>query len=156
MLIERRRIRQSTAADVPAMAKIEQEAAINPWSLSQFLSSSLREHEYSLVAEEGAGLVSGFCIYQRVLDEASLMNIAVRPGRQGVGLASLLLTQLQQTLIDAGVQRCLLEVRESNVSAIVLYRKFGFVDDAIRKDYYSTGDGREDAVLMSCQLVNEQ
>lgn len=155
MGIEGRHIRRGTAADVQMMSEIEREAAISPWSLNQFLSSSLRESEHALVVADGADLVSGFCIYQRVLDEASLMNIAVRPRQQGTGIASMLLTRLRQELIDAGVQRCLLEVRKSNRQAIGLYHKFGFVDDSLRKDYYPTEEGREDAVLMSCQLVNE-
>lgn len=38
-----------------------------------------------------------------------------------------------------------LEVRESNQSAIALYRKFSFQRFGIRKDYYSNPD--EDAII---------
>jgi ribosomal-protein-alanine N-acetyltransferase len=149
-------VRQGLAADVQTLAEIERQAAIVPWSLSQLLTSSLREKDHCLVVEEGPELISGFCIYQRILDEASLLNIAIRPDRQGQGLAGVLLAQLLRVLLESGVQRCLLEVRQSNAAATALYYKYGFVDDAIRKDYYPTKVGREDAILMSCQLVAEQ
>jgi ribosomal-protein-alanine N-acetyltransferase len=156
MTLEQARIRAGVAQDVQALVAIEREAAISPWSLNQFLSSSLRDNEHTLVLEDGAGVVAGFCIYRCLPDEASLMNIAVRPARQGTGLGRQLLSRLQQTLLGLGVKRCLLEVRRGNKAAIALYRNLGFVDDSVRKDYYPTESGREDALLMSCQLVNKR
>ena len=44
-----------------------------------------------------------------------------------------------------------LEVRISNINAIVFYEKFGFKKDAIRENYY-TGEKNEDAILMSKTL----
>ncbi|MCZ6831549.1 MAG: hypothetical protein O7F73_18545, partial [Gammaproteobacteria bacterium] len=49
--------------------------------------------------------------------------------------------------------RCLLEVRCSNGGAIALYRKHGFTEDGVRKNYYPTDGGREDALLMSLNLT---
>ena len=152
---EQLQVRAGMATDVQKLAEIEREAARKPWSLNQFLAGSLRDNEHSLVCEQGEGAIVGFCIYQRVLDEATLLNIAVRPARQGTGLGDLILAQLLKLLVDSGVERCLLEVRCSNEAACALYRKAGFVDDGVRKDYYPTDNGREDALLMSCQLVNK-
>jgi ribosomal-protein-alanine N-acetyltransferase len=42
-----------------------------------------------------------------------------------------------------------LEVRASNVAAITLYEKCGFVRTGLRQKYY---EGREDAVLMEKRL----
>ena len=39
-----------------------------------------------------------------------------------------------------------LEVRVSNQRAINLYKKFGFVEEGIRKEYYE--DNKEDALIM--------
>ena len=155
MPLEAFRVRPGGPEDVRSLADIEQAAAINPWSLSQFVGSSLRDNEYSLVLENEAGDAVGFVVYQRVLDEATLMNIAVEPENQGRGGGAQLLTALRERLGDAGVSRCLLEVRRSNRAAIALYRKFGFVDDGVRKNYYPTVEGREDALLMSQELGNE-
>ena len=42
-----------------------------------------------------------------------------------------------------------LEVRIGNVRAKGLYEAFGFKSDAVRRNYYRTATGREDAVLMT-------
>ncbi len=152
---ERFRVRVGAANDVQKLAEIEREVARNPWSLNQFMAGSLRDNEYSLVCEQDNGAITGFCVYQRVLDEATLMNIAVRPAHQSTGQGALLLAHLLALLADCTVERCWLEVRRSNEAALGLYRKAGFVDAGVRKDYYFTVCGREDALLMSCQLVNK-
>jgi ribosomal-protein-alanine N-acetyltransferase len=48
--------------------------------------------------------------------------------------------------------RMVLEVRASNEAAISLYRKMGFSDIGLRRDYYPAEDGREDAILMGREL----
>ena len=155
MVVEAR-TRPAHAADLKAMAAIEQHAAINPWSLSQFLDSSLSEDTSSLVLESADGEVLGFAVFQRILDEATLLNIAVIPDKQGRGLGGQLMSALLDCLRSDGTKRVVLEVRRGNDRAIGLYRHFGFVDDGVRKDYYPSATGREDALLMSCQLEQGQ
>jgi ribosomal-protein-alanine N-acetyltransferase len=46
-----------------------------------------------------------------------------------------------------GVIRSFLEVRESNVVALNMYRSLGFVEDGRRKEYYKNNN--EDAILMT-------
>ena len=121
-------------------------------AISQFTASSLKDNEHSLVVEDVSGNLLGFAIYQQVLDEATLMNIAVHPQHQGQGLGIRLVTALLSALSDRAVQRCLLEVRAGNDRAIALYRKQGFVDDGLRSNYYPSATGREDALLMSYKL----
>ena len=43
-----------------------------------------------------------------------------------------------------------LEVRQSNIAAQGLYRKYGFEEIGVRKRYYS--DNNEDAVIMTKNL----
>lgn len=150
------RVRSGQAADLKAMAAIEQRAAINPWSLSQFLGSRLSDDTDSLVLESQDGEVLGFALLQRVLDEATLLNIAVNPDQQGGGLGGQLLSASLDKLRAGGIRRVLLEVRRGNDKAISLYRRFGFVDDGVRRDYYPSATGREDALLMSCKLEQNQ
>lgn len=146
------RVRPGRAGDLKAMATVEQRAALNPWSLSQFLGNSLAKDTGSLVLESADEAVCGFAVYQKVLDEATLLNIAVDPAVQGHGLGSLLMRALLARLRDSGTRRLLLEVRAGNRRAIALYRRFGFVDDGVRRNYYPGATGTEDALLMSCQL----
>ena len=59
---------------------------------------------------------------------------------------------MKETSLERDAVRILLDVRESNEPAISFYRKNGFVTDGIRKNYYG-GDTPDNAVLMSCDLV---
>ena len=47
---------------------------------------------------------------------------------------------------ERGIERITLEARVSNTVAIALYKKLGFIEGAIRKNYYS--DNQEDAIVM--------
>lgn len=146
------RVRPGRAGDIRAMAAVEQRAAPNPWSLSQFLNNTLSKHTGTLVLECRDKGVCGFAVYQQIHDEATLLNIAVEPGMQGRGFGGTLMRALLDRLGDSGARRLLLEVRAGNERAIGLYRRFGFIDDGVRRDYYPSASGREDALLMSCQL----
>ena len=98
------------------------------------------------------GLVDGFVVYSQVLDEMTVHNIAVREEARGKGAGTTLLKGLLVQARATGVNRCLLEVRESNVAARRLYQKTGFVVDGERPNYYPAPAGRENAVLMSKRL----
>ena len=130
------------------MRAIEELTAAAPWSLSQFLSVCRSERERVLVAETGEGL-AGFAVCSQVLDEGSLLTIAVAPRFQRRGLGGELLDAVIAALVRSGASCCLLEVRRGNAAAIALYRQRGFVEDGLRRDYYPAAQGREDALLMS-------
>ena len=49
----------------------------------------------------------------------------------------------------SGARLMHLEVRIGNVRAKGFYEAFGFKSDAVRRNYYRTATGREDAVLMT-------
>ena len=51
-----------------------------------------------------------------------------------------------------GVATLWLEVRASNAAAIALYESLGFNEATIRRNYYPTTDGREDAIIMALPI----
>lgn len=104
-----------------------------------------------LVAASGGGRIDAFCLVMLALDEASLLLITVRPEVRSKGLGCSLLRALLNKLATGDINRCLLEVRETNTAALALYRRCGFVRDGRRRGYYPAvaGDAREDAILMS-------
>jgi [ribosomal protein S18]-alanine N-acetyltransferase len=132
------------------LAQIDKRASDYPWSSQQFESGcdATRVSERILVLED-AGAIAGFVVYSTVLDEGSILNLAVDPARQRRGLATRLLVAAQEAMRGAGVRRCQLEVRQSNEGAISLYSEIGFVVDGARKNYYRSPGGREGALLMS-------
>jgi ribosomal-protein-alanine N-acetyltransferase len=53
---------------------------------------------------------------------------------------------------DEGAITSFLEVRESNLAAQEMYRKFGYEQTGRRKRYYK--DNSEDAILMTLESLN--
>ena len=58
----------------------------------------------------------------------------------------------QSELEKRGVATLWLEVRASNAAAIALYESLGFNEATIRRNYYPTTDGREDAIIMALPI----
>lgn len=124
---------------------VEKKAHSSPWSWSVFSQSYGEQYRCRRVVS--GSRVIGFTISQLVADELTLHNIAVDPDYQGLGFGNKLL----QDLLDyAEENRCIvfLEVRASNASAIRLYERNGFDTVGRRTNYYSSGEGREDALVM--------
>lgn len=147
------KIRPAEPADIEAVLGINDAAKASalPQSWLQDPSLCADACRLILVAERAEGVLEAFCLASLVLDEASLLLIAVRPGARGQGLGRALLQALLDGLRALGVNRCLLEVRESNTAALALYQRCGFAREGRRRGYYppEAGGKREDAVLMS-------
>jgi ribosomal-protein-alanine N-acetyltransferase len=100
---------------------------------------------YARIAERDGALVGYLCAVM-VEDEAHVGNLAVDPAERRHGVAQALLDDLVEAARLRGVKRVTLEVRESNGNARKFYYKNGFIDVAIRKNYYRKPV--EDAIVM--------
>lgn len=144
-------IRPARPDDAAALAALDARVNFSPWSETQFVAACcghVSARDWALVVEEDAR-VDGFVVMARVLDEATIYSIAVDPLQQRKGLGQALLTAALDQAEQAGATRCLLEVRQSNSTARKFYKRNGFYLDGVRKGYYLTEDGREDALLLS-------
>ena len=146
-------IRLMQKEDLAAVMINENAAYDYPWSAS-IMASNQKRH-YCVVFEAGAdadnaGEILGHAILSTVVDEASVLNIAVSPKaqRQRIGY------QLMENILQyAGSKSCVevfLEVRESNRPAFTMYHQFGFNEVGVRNNYYPSKQGREDAILLAC------
>ncbi|NDJ59027.1 ribosomal protein S18-alanine N-acetyltransferase [Enterobacteriaceae bacterium 4M9] len=129
---------------------IEQRSHAFPWSEKTFASNQ-GERYFNLRLDVGDEMAA-FAITQVVLDEATLFNIAVSPAFQRRGLGRALLEHLISELEQKQILTLWLEVRASNVAAIALYESLGFNEATIRRNYYPTANGREDAIIMALPL----
>ena len=147
-------VRRARPADTGQLVEIDSQASSTPWGAGR-LEAALAvvgENRERVLVYELQASARGFLVYSTVLDEASLLYMAVLPRWQGSGIGrSLLLVGLGEMRRD-GARVCLLEVRESNGPARHLYRSAGFSIDGRRRNYYRTAAGREDALLMSLAL----
>ncbi len=93
------------------------------------------------------GLYVGHGGFTQVLDECYITNIAVLPSYRRNGIASAILENMIAHCKGNNASFLTLEVRESNLAAINLYEKFGFLEKGRRKDFYS--DPKEAAIIMT-------
>lgn len=75
-----------------------------------------------------------------------MMNIAVHPDCRKQGIATGLIAGLIGALQLQGSHSLTLEVRASNIPAILLYEKLGFSQVGLRKNYYR--NPKEDALIL--------
>jgi len=141
-------LRPAIPDDIAGLVKIESDVTPFPWNAKQF-ADSLQSH-LSYVLCKGNRLV-GFLIFNQVLDEAELLNIAVKTSFQGEGLGACLLDYCLAEISGSAVN-LFLEVRVSNFPAIALYEGRGFRHVGERRAYYHGESGREDALIMRCDL----
>ncbi|MCV6587426.1 MAG: ribosomal protein S18-alanine N-acetyltransferase [Marinobacterium sp.] len=143
-----------TQAVLPGLQRLQKACFGEAWSEDTWLNQ-MRSPRTRLWGPGDPML--GYALFNVVLDEAELLQIAIDPPVQGRKLGQQLLEQSMVWLAEEGVSRVLLEVRASNAPAIAMYTRLGFERDCIRKDYYPTASyptatGREDALLMSVAI----
>ena len=126
------------------IAKLEKDNFSDAWS-EKSLEDTF-EYDYNhLLVEKRDGKVVGYVIYSDVQGEAELLRIAVDKAYRRRGIAALLMQNMLDELTESGAERISLEVRAHNISAVALYKKFGFIDIFIRENYYT--DPVDDALI---------
>lgn len=81
--------------------------------------------------------IIGYLYYSDIYDRAEINQIEVLLSHRNCGKASKLIEKMF-SLVDKSIT---LEVKIDNIPAINLYKKYNFVEKAIRKGYYDGIDG---------------
>lgn len=142
-------IRSMVKADLDAVLVIEQASFSKPWCRDHFEQEMTALHSYPFVVEYN-GVVAGYVCLMSLFEEAQILDIAVAPELRGRGLARRLVGHAVAVAREKGAELLALEVLATNISAITLYERCGFVRTGIRSKYY---EGRDDAVLMEKRLM---
>ena len=91
------------------------------------------------------------CVDARlVLDEIQINDVVVNEEFRHQGIASAMFERLLEFAREHSCKKISLEVRADNEVAQALYRKFGFVQVGLRKDFYT--NPTDDAILMDAAL----
>ena len=98
------------------------------------------------VAESGNTIV-GYCgvFLPAPGVEADILTVAVLPEYRRQGIAKEFMRQIEQWSRQRGASAMMLEVEQSNESAIELYIGLGYMKISVRMDYYGPG---KDAFVM--------
>jgi ribosomal-protein-alanine N-acetyltransferase len=143
--IEELIIERMSLEDLEDVVQIEKDSFSDPWNLDCFLSDLKNPLAVPLVAKFDDQVVGYTCLWV-ILDELQIGNIAVEKDFRKKGIGKKLMDQILEEAENNGCHRITLDVRESNLDAIELYKKFGFQKIGKRKNYYRYPT--EDALVM--------
>ncbi len=173
------RVRRMTEMDLPAVMLIDAMSLPLPWPERAYRHELRASYSRPWVAEttltEGDGplvyrspavgdgsplirgpgeqAVVGFLVLWKIVDEAHIATLAVHPRFRRRGVARALLAKALEEAVAEGARRAYLEVRQSNLAAQSLYRRFGFQVTGRRVGYYKNNG--EDALLMDAVFPQE-
>jgi ribosomal-protein-alanine N-acetyltransferase len=150
------------AADLDAVLEIEAVSHLHPWTKGNFTDSLAAGHWAYCIRPQVDRAIKGsyldpailwaYCILFPAVDELHLLNITVSPKLRQLGLASRMMAAIEGVAAQQKMPRMILEVRPSNTAAVALYRKLGYEEIGVRKNYYPADPQlgtREDALVMA-------
>lgn len=128
----------ANAQDAEKIHEIEEgNISTNVLTVADIEDCITKEYNKTFVAKAGEEIV-GFIALQKT-DEVNVVSVAVNKQWRNLGVGSMLLSKAEEWAKERDVEALNLEVSERNVSAFLLYKKFGFVERRIRKNYYADG-----------------
>lgn len=136
-----------------ALSRLHATAFASPWDAHEF-ERMLCERSTESHALWRNGLIQGFALSRKVLDEAEILTLVLSPSVRGGGHSHRLLREHLAQLGRSGVRSVHLEVDEGNVPALKLYARHGFERVGERTGYYARKDGsRATALTMRAALA---
>jgi RimJ/RimL family protein N-acetyltransferase len=146
------------AAEIIIMVKqVIDETGFFPRTAEEFNVTVEQEIDYIkstalflLVEIDGkiVGSVSLDRSYLIKLNHIVTLGITILKEYCGLGIGSLLMKKVIEWTKSNGVEKIELEVFENNTSAIMLYKRFGFVEEGRKRKYIKTNEGYQDMILM--------
>ncbi len=143
---------------IEEICEIEKACFLSSWSFDQFIHA-LESNNYCIFALIASQSVSSYLVLQCIPSvqnleegEIEIINIATKADFRRKGHAKALLSYALLYAKSQKVQQFFLDVKESNQSARALYKQLDFQEIGRRKNYYTTENKKEDAILMSYSL----
>ena len=138
------------------LANIEKECfGKDAWSINALIGefNNKFSHFFAYTVD---GKIVGYVCVRIMYEEAQICNIAVLTEHRRKGIATQLLQTVAAFATEQGCERAELEVNVQNLPAVEMYRKNGYKEEGIRKNFYrrSRYDSR-DAYTMVLPLVEK-
>lgn len=121
-----------------------------PWTRGIFADCLKARHECWVACLDDD--LIGHAVLSLGAGEGHLLNLCVRRDQQGRGYGRLLALHIIERAHIRGASALFLEVRPSNMVARALYRSLGFNEIGLRKNYYPSHVGHEDARVLALDL----
>lgn len=145
-------IRKMTLEDIPAVVQLDQLSFSLPWPERSFRFEVTDNPASRCWVAEVDRRIVGMVVAWLFVSELHIATIATHPDFRRQGIARRLLAYSLLQALEEGARSSFLEVREGNLAAQEMYRKFGYVESGRRRRYYRDND--EDAILMNLEPLN--
>ncbi len=131
-------LKKAQATDLVFLEGVHLTTIHSIWTREDFLSyiNSSNKNVFIILENE---LSVGFIMVDLLMPEAEIINVAVLPEKQSVGIGTEALRSLIAELSVIGITNIFLEVRE-NSRAVDFYSRNGFESIGVRKNYYPDGE----------------
>ncbi len=146
-------VRWMVRRDLPEVLDIEKQCFEFPWREEDFLHCLRQRNCIGMVAEY-EGRVVGFMIYEVPKNRIHLLNIATHPEFRHRSVAAQMIRKLVGKLVNQRRTRIVMEIRETNLPALLFFRSQGFLATSILRNFYE--EMHEDAYVMQYRLPVEQ
>ena len=148
-----------TPVEIPSLLSIEEHNSDYPWSQDQFTTSIQNSNNLCYCLSLN-GRTIGYLISMLAVDTADILNIGIKFDFQRQGHGRGLLNHLIEELRKRDIGEILLEVRIGNKSAIQFYKKQGFEEISVRKNYYTKNSKnqshREDGIILRIKILSTE
>ncbi len=131
--------------DIDEIINLEKEQDIEI-STKLNLSNSFNSNTEKYIIAWYNNIIVGYFGISISIDFIDILSICTKNEFKKNGIASLLLRNIISIANTNNIQKIFLEVRVSNIAAQNLYKKFGFEQINVRKNYYP--DNFEDAIIL--------
>ena len=141
------KISEMTNSDLENIKEILETEFDNFWSYN-ILKQEIQSNISNVYVLRFTDEIVGFAAISIVLDEAEITNIVIKKKYRGQKISLLLMETLINIATKSNCKKIHLEVNVHNEIAKNLYKKLGFKQVGLRKNYYKN----QDAILMTLNL----
>ena len=149
------KIKRFEKNDINEIVKIESSSFSDPWSPNMFMAlHQLNPKGFYVAKIQNRIIAYAIVLLEPYIDDVSLrrrghlINLAVAPEFRRQGIGSTMIGRIQKDLKKNKAKQILLEVRQSNSTALAFYSKLMFKRIGKIKDFYKD----DDAIVMSKEL----
>ena len=139
------KIEPMNSSHVKGVFKVSKLSLAESWnidSIEKELSNKLAKYLVALHGDKVIGFIGMWIVFHA----GDITNVAVHPEYRKQGVGNLLIDNLITLCKENNINSLTLEVRESNIPAQSLYKKHGFKEEGIRKNFYN--NPKENAIIM--------
>ena len=145
-------VRWMVRRDFSQVLAIEQACFEFPWTDEEFRRCLQQPNCLCLVAEH-EGRIVGFVVYETPKNRIFIANIAVAPEFQRHNIARQMIQKLVSKMLQQHRHKIIIEIRETNLPALICFRALGFRVSTILKNFYENQN--EDAYVLQYRFGEE-